>query len=137
MKMTLIGLDFAEAALRPNLHPVPVKSVAQQDLGRLVQLRDHLVRERTAKANPIRGFAREYGLVFPKGIRGLRLWLEALRTRRGHNRAIVALADHAPGLPRPALRGSLRHAQGLRRRDLIASTPSLHKEPTENPFALA
>lgn len=65
------ALAIVEAAMRPNLHPVPVKSVAQQDLGLLVQLRDHLVRERTAKANQIRGFAREYGLVFPKGIRDL------------------------------------------------------------------
>ncbi len=61
------ALAIVEAAQRPNLnlHPVPVKSIEQQELAMLVQLRDQLVTERTAKANQIRGFAREFGLNFP------------------------------------------------------------------------
>ena len=62
------ALAIVEAAQRPGLHPVPVKSIEQQDLAMLVQLRDHLVTQRTAMGNQIRGFAREYGLTFPKGI---------------------------------------------------------------------
>ena len=58
---------IAEAADRPGLHPVPIKTVAQQDLQLLQRQRDRLVRRRTQAINQMRGFAREYGVFFPKG----------------------------------------------------------------------
>jgi len=59
-------LGIAEAAQRPNIHFVPVKSVAQQDLQLLGRMRERLVAQRTALINQARGFAAEYGVSFPK-----------------------------------------------------------------------
>ena len=60
------ALSIAEAAQRPNIHFVPVKSIAQQDLQLLGRIRERLVAQRTAIINQIRGFAREYGVSFSK-----------------------------------------------------------------------
>ena len=65
------AIAIGEASQRPNLHTVPVKSIAQQDLGMLMHLRDRITRERTRCANQMRGFAAEYGLCFPKKISAL------------------------------------------------------------------
>jgi transposase len=62
------AIAIAEASQRPNLHTVPVKSIAQQDLAMLMHLRDRITRERTRTANQMRSFAAEYGLCFPKKI---------------------------------------------------------------------
>lgn len=59
------ALAVAEAALRPSLHCVPVKSVEQQDLQLLGRVRNHLVAQRTALINQARGLAGEYGVAFP------------------------------------------------------------------------
>ena len=59
-------LSIAEAAQRPNIHFVPVKSVAQQDLQLLGRIRERLVAQRTALINQVRGLAREFGVNFPK-----------------------------------------------------------------------
>jgi transposase len=59
-------LSIAEAAQRPNIHFVPVKSIAQQDLQSLGRIRERLVAERTATINQARGLAREYGVNFAK-----------------------------------------------------------------------
>jgi transposase len=57
-------LSIAEAAQRPNLHFVPVKSVAQQDLQLLGRVRERQVAQRTALINQVRGLAREFGVNF-------------------------------------------------------------------------
>lgn len=57
-------LSIAEAAQRPNIHLV--KTIAQQDLQLLGRLREQWVAQRTALINQARGFAREYGVNFPK-----------------------------------------------------------------------
>jgi transposase len=53
------ALSIVEAAQRPNLHGVPVKTLAQQDLQMLGGLRERCVAQRTALINQARGFARE------------------------------------------------------------------------------
>ncbi|MGH8049958.1 MAG: IS110 family transposase [Arenimonas sp.] len=58
------ALAIAEAALRPCLHPVPIKSIAQQDMQLLNRLRQNLIQQRTRSLNKIRGFAGEYGVTF-------------------------------------------------------------------------
>lgn len=60
------AVAIAEAANRPNIHPVPVKSVELQDLQLLNRQRQRLVRRRTQAINQMRGFAREYGVFFPR-----------------------------------------------------------------------
>lgn len=59
------ALAIAEAADRPQLHPVPIKSVEQQDLAMLMKLRDGLIKQRTRMLNQLHGFAHEYGVRLP------------------------------------------------------------------------
>ena len=63
---------ICEAVGRPNMRFVAVKSAAQQDVQALHRIRSELVRQRTAKANQIRGLLSEYGIVVPTGIGTLR-----------------------------------------------------------------
>jgi transposase len=63
---------IAEAAVRPNMRFVAMKSADQQDLQILHRVRERMVKERTAIGNQIRGFLQEYGLVTAKGILRLR-----------------------------------------------------------------
>jgi len=71
---------ICEAMSRPNMRFVAVKSIAQQDLQATHRIRAELMRQRTAKANQIRGLVAEYGLVAPQTMRALRMaiptWLE-------------------------------------------------------------
>lgn len=65
------ALAICEAARRPKMQFVAIKSIPQQDLRLLNRQRTRLVRLRTATANQIRGCAREYGVFFPQGYRKL------------------------------------------------------------------
>lgn len=69
-----------EAMSRPTMRFVEVKSVEQQDIQAVHRVRSELVKQRTSKANQIRGLAGEYGLVAPVRIdklrRALPEWLE-------------------------------------------------------------
>lgn len=64
-------ISIAEAAQRPNIHFVPVKTIAQQDLQSLGRIRERLVEQRTAIINQARGLAREYGVNFAKSRQAL------------------------------------------------------------------
>ena len=59
------ALSIAEAAQRPYLHCVPIKTLLQQDLQMLGGLRERWVAQRTSLINQTRGYAREYGVSFP------------------------------------------------------------------------
>jgi transposase len=65
------ALAICEAAQRPGLHPVPIKSIEQQDIQLLHRLRQRQVQHSTALANQIRSLGREYGVLFPTGIKSL------------------------------------------------------------------
>lgn len=56
-----------EAALRPTMRFVPVKTTEQQDLQMLHRTRDRLITQRTGLINHIRGLLGEYGVVIPVG----------------------------------------------------------------------
>lgn len=56
-----------EAATRPTMRFVPVKSVAQQDLRSLHRVRERLIVQRTSLINHARGLLAEYGIVLPQG----------------------------------------------------------------------
>jgi transposase len=58
---------ICEAALRPTMRFVAVKSEAQQAAATVFRARDLLVRQRTQIINAMRGHLGEYGLVAPKG----------------------------------------------------------------------
>ncbi|MBE0546971.1 MAG: IS110 family transposase [Rubrivivax sp.] len=56
-----------EAATRPTMRFVPVKSTEQQDLQSLHRARERLVGLRTGLINHSRGLLAEYGIVLPQG----------------------------------------------------------------------
>jgi transposase len=71
---------ICEAMSRPSMRFVGVKTVEQQDLQAVHGVRSSLIRERTAKANQLRGLVYEHGLVAPRELISLRRavpdWLE-------------------------------------------------------------
>ena len=62
------ALAICEAALRPNIHFVQVKSTRQQDLCSLHKVRQSTIQQRTAQANKLRAQAGEYGVVFNQSV---------------------------------------------------------------------
>ncbi len=58
---------IVEAALRPAMRFVPLKTLEQQDLQCLQRTRQNLVSQRTALVNITRGLMSEYGVIAPKG----------------------------------------------------------------------
>mgnify|MGYP003394199992 FL=1 len=69
---------ICEAVGRPTMRFVPIKTTAQQDLQAIHRIRSELLRQRTAKANQIRGLLTEYGLVVGKQVATLRRALPEL-----------------------------------------------------------
>jgi len=71
---------ICEEMRRPGMRFVSVKNAERQDIQAAHRIRDELVKQRTAKADQIRGLVAEYGLVAPKRIghlrRALPIWLE-------------------------------------------------------------
>ena len=63
---------IGEAARRPDMRFVAVKTVEQQDVQALHRLREARVGERTALCNQMRGLLAEYGIVLPQGVGALR-----------------------------------------------------------------
>lgn len=82
---------ICEAVGRPSMRFVAVKTVAQQDLQSCHRVRTLLVRQRTAKANEIRGLLSEYGIVVVNRIESLR-------------RALPVLLESADSIPGEGLR---------------------------------
>jgi transposase len=69
---------IAEAATRPTMRFVEVKTQAQLDMQTLHRSRDRLVGERTALINQARAILLERGIVVPQGKRKLECYLVAL-----------------------------------------------------------
>lgn len=64
---------ICEAAQRPNMRFVAVKSEAQQASAAVFRARDLFVRQRTQLVNALRGLVAEHGWVVPKGLFHARL----------------------------------------------------------------
>lgn len=77
---------ICEAASRPSMRFVAVKSVAQQDMQAVHRVRQQLVKMRTALVNQVRGLLAEYGIVIAQGVAHLRCALPSI------------LEDHDNGL---------------------------------------
>ena len=71
---------IAEAATRPTMRFVDLKSGKQLDMQSLHRARDRLVGERTALINQLRAILLERGIVMAKGRRKLELGLDQLLT---------------------------------------------------------
>lgn len=91
---------ICEAASRPHMHFVPVKSTERQGQVALHRLREGYKEERSACINRIRGLLTEFGLVFPKRPETLR-------------RVLIDVLEDAsnelPGLVRLALERAHTH----------------------------
>jgi transposase len=85
---------ICEAAQRPNMRFVPVKTEEQQANGIVFRARDLLVRQRTQSINALRGHLLEYGYVFPQGIR--------------HVASLVALVEDVQSWLPEAVRSTLK-----------------------------
>lgn len=62
---------IAEAAQRPTMRFVPIKSIEQQDVQNFHRQRERIKKERTALANQVRGLLAEYGVTIHRGIRAV------------------------------------------------------------------
>lgn len=69
---------ICEAAGRPHMRFVPIKSIEQQSLLCVHRLREGIKAERTACVNRIRGLLLEFGIAVPTGVRALRLALDEI-----------------------------------------------------------
>lgn len=63
---------IVEAAQRPDMRFVPIKSVEQQDIQNFHRQRELIKKERTALVNQTRGLLAEYGIVINKGLAAVR-----------------------------------------------------------------
>jgi len=77
---------IVEAASRPTMRFVAIKSADQQAAGMAFKTRDLFVRQKTQLINALRGHLAEHGVVAPQGI----VYLKRLK---------AALGDEANGLP--------------------------------------
>ena len=66
------ALAIAEAANRPNIRFVPIKSIQQQEIMEMHRLRERWVRSRTQISNQARGLLSDFGIIFPQGYKGFR-----------------------------------------------------------------
>jgi len=66
------ALAIAEAAARPSMPTVAIKSIEQQDIQAIHRVRERLVKEKTAISNELRGLLGEYGLVMAQGHKSIR-----------------------------------------------------------------
>ncbi|MGZ2488117.1 transposase [Rhizobium pisi] len=72
---------IAEAAARPTMRYVSVKSAEKQASSMAFKVRDLLVRQRTQTINALRGHLMEYGLIVPQGIKYIALAREQISTQ--------------------------------------------------------
>jgi transposase len=91
---------ICEAASRPHMRFVPVKSAEQQGQLAVHRLREGFKEERTALINRIRGLLAEFGLVFPQSPEALRKVLAEV---------IEDASNELPGVARLALQRAHLH----------------------------
>lgn len=91
---------ICEAASRPHMRFVPVKTTEQQGQLAVHRLREGFKEERTALINRIRGLLAEFGLVFPQSSEALRAVLADV---------IEDASNELPGLARLALQRAQLH----------------------------
>lgn len=87
------ALAIAEAAHRPHIKSVAIKSVEQQDIQALHRLRERHVSQRTALINQTRGLLSEYGIVAPLGHKAFCVLLREV-SQPGARQLSVRLKTH-------------------------------------------
>jgi transposase len=95
---------ICEAATRPRMRFVAIKSIEQQAELSLHRARQGFVKSRTAQANQIRGLLAEYGLIVPQGISHITSRVPEL---------IEDASNSLPGLFRILVDGLIEHFKFL------------------------
>ena len=95
---------ICEAAQRPTMRFVPVKSEAQQASAAVFRARDLLVRQRTQTINALRGLLAEHGWIAPKGLFHV-------------GKLIARIEDPSCDLPQSARSVFLMMIDGIRQQD--------------------
>ena len=103
---------ICEAAQRPGMRFVAVKSERQQAAGLVFRTRDLLVRPRTQLINAIRGHLTEYGWIAPKGPSHVAMLADLLEEEE--------MASSLPEAARAMFRLMLRQDRGSRQGDRAA-----------------
>ena len=83
---------IAEAAQRPTMRFVPIKSVEQQDIQNLHRQRERIKKARTALVNQIRGLLAEYGIVIHQGVAAVRKGLPSILEEAGNGLTVRSRA---------------------------------------------
>jgi len=91
---------ICEAALRPDMPQVALKSEEQQAVLSLHRMRELLEKQRKQLGNQLRGLLAEFGVVFPRGVSQLRAGL-------------VDAIEQVPALLRPSLHEASRRLSQL------------------------
>jgi transposase len=81
---------ICEAVTRPTMRFVPVKSLEQQDMQTLHQIREGIMKDRVALINRIRGLLSEYGIVIPKQVSNLRRELPGILEDAENGLSVIA-----------------------------------------------
>ena len=81
---------ICEAASRPTMRFIAVKSIEQQSMLCVHRLREGIKQDRTACINRIRGLLAEFGLVFPQGARELQSVLSEVLEDAGNELGTLA-----------------------------------------------
>ena len=84
---------ISEAAARPEMPTVPVKSAEQQAEAMVLSVRELLIGQRTQLVNAIRGHATEFGLIAAKGISKLEGLLEKIASDTAMPQAAKDMLD--------------------------------------------
>ncbi len=85
---------ICEAALRPTMRFVPVKSEAVQGAAMVFRICELLIRQRTQAINALRGHLAEFGQVVPQGVANA----SKLIARRARENAVARRLMTVPGI---------------------------------------
>ena len=66
------ALAIAEAANRPKIRFVPIKTVQQQEIMAVHRIRQRLIKSRTQITNQARGLLSDFGIIFAQGFKAFR-----------------------------------------------------------------
>lgn len=84
---------IVEAASRPQMRFVQVKTIEQQDMQSILRVRESYVEMRTKMSNQIRGLLTEYGIVIPQGVHHLKRVLPDLLDRLKENNLTLPMKE--------------------------------------------
>jgi transposase len=98
---------LVEAARCPDLRPVPIKAIEQQQVQQLHRVREQLQSTRTRRINLLRGMLREFGIAVPVGL---------ARGRTAVREALEIADNGLPDLLRPMIAETLQEITALTER---------------------